>query len=233
MPLKDFLLFIDIEASGLPKKWNAPYGQSHHWPCTLQVAWVIFKEDGTEVKSENHYIENDGVKIRKSALKIHGITRQYLSKEGESKQQVLRMLADDLQQYSPLVIGHFIEFDYHVLSADYYRCGLPNPFSNAPLFCTMLATKGYLPESKRTFLKLFDIYNLLFNETLHHQHNAFVDARATAEVFFELKNRGHITDEQIKVQQPLREAAIQQASNGCSATLLLGFLLILVMVCFI
>ncbi|MEJ6978859.1 3'-5' exonuclease [Pedobacter sp. P351] len=199
--MRDYLLFLDTEASGLPKKWNLPYSNSSNWPSAVQISWIVYAKDGTLIKTENHYIRDNDVQIKPSAIKIHGITRDYLNRYGESRKIVMQLFADDLVKYEPLLIGHFMEFDYHVASADFYRTAIPNPFNNLPTFCTMLASSFYVRDPSVGHLRLGELYTMLFDTKLENQHNALADANATAECFFELVKRGDITDEKIDLQQ--------------------------------
>lgn len=199
--MRDHLLFLDTEASGLPKKWNLPYSNSANWPSAVQIAWIIYAKDGSLIKTENHYIGDNDIQIKPSAIKIHGITREFLNKHGESRKTVMQLFADDLIKYDPLVLGHFMEFDYHVVSADFYRSGILNPFSSLPTFCTMLASSFYVRDPSVNHLRLGELYSMLFDTKLENQHNALTDANATAECFFELLKRGDITDEKIELQQ--------------------------------
>ncbi len=193
--MKDYLLVIDTEASGLPRKWNQPYSKKNNWPHCVQISWIIYNREGTELKREDHYISNDDFEISASAIKIHGITRTMLNLRGEVRREVLELLSKDLRQYQPLVIGHFIEFDYHVLAADYFREGMQNPITELelPAFCTMVATSGYVANPACKYLRLGDLYMSLFNRELEHPHNAIHDAEATAECFFELLRKGDIS----------------------------------------
>ena len=120
---------------------------------------------------------------------------------GESRRKVLSYLSKDLYKYKPLVVGHFMEFDYHILSADYCRAEVNNPLKKLPIFCTMLATKQFVRNPEVKFLRLGELYKTLFNSSLENQHNAMVDSQATAECFFELVKRGVITDEYIENQR--------------------------------
>ncbi len=55
--MSDYLLFIDTETSGLPKKWGLPYSAKNNWPFSVQIAWVIYTKEGQKVKQENHFIK--------------------------------------------------------------------------------------------------------------------------------------------------------------------------------
>ncbi|MBC7913064.1 MAG: 3'-5' exonuclease [Pyrinomonadaceae bacterium] len=207
--MRDFLLFIDTEASGLPKKWNQPYSNSDNWPSAVQISWLIYKSDGSLIKTENHYIGDRDFDIKDSAIEIHGINREYLDVHGKNRKEVMQALADDLFYYQPLVTGHFMEFDYHVTSADFYRAGISNPLQLLPTFCTMLASSYYVRDPSVKYLRLGELYTTLFNEKLENQHNAQVDARATADCFFELLKRGEITDEIIEGQRKLKTTPLK------------------------
>ncbi|MGI4021515.1 MAG: 3'-5' exonuclease [Janthinobacterium lividum] len=202
--MTDNLLFIDTEASGLPKKWNVPYSKVNNWPFSLQISWLIYKRNGMLVKKEDHYISDNDFEIAPAAQQIHGITQEFLNQQGEPRQKVLQLLSQDMQLYQPMLIGHFMELDFHVISADFFRSGVENSIVNSPLFCTMLATKNLIRHPQNKYLRLGDLYQFLFNQPLLHQHNALIDATATADCFFALLKNGEINDEYISKQQSLK-----------------------------
>jgi len=195
-----YFLFIDTEASGLPENWSLAYANDANWPHAVQIAWTICDENQAEVKRENHFIRNDGFEISKSALKIHGITTDYLQQHGEDRAEVLKLLAADIGRYHPLIVGHFIMLDYHILGAAFYRSGIENPMAKVPVFCTMQASGHIAYNNLGRQLHLSELYVLLFYRELKGQHNALVDAAATAQCFFELLNRGTIDSKMIEQQ---------------------------------
>ncbi len=226
--MKDYLIFIDVEASGLPKKWNEPYSVKDNWPYSVQVSWIIYNRDYKEVKQENHYISDDNFEISSSAQKIHGITREFLKENGDSRKNVLSILASDVNRYQPLVVGHFIELDFHLIGADAYREGIENPLLGMPAFCTMLATTHLVRNSAKKYLKLGDLHNLLFKREMALQHNAIEDARATALCFFELVKRGEIDDVKIaRQEQLLVHLEPVNINKGCSFIFIIVFLMLL------
>jgi DNA polymerase III subunit epsilon len=232
--VRDYLLFIDTEASALPKKWDLPYSKEGNWPHSVQISWMIYTKDGNEVKQENFYISNNDFEISNSANKVHGITREFVDKKGVDRKEALALLNNDLNQYQPLIVGHFIELDFHLIGADAYRAGIQHPLLNLPTFCTMLATTGFVQNPAKKFLKLCDLYSLLFNAALPNHHNALEDARATAICFFELLKRGELDDKQITKQEKfLTEPAPQQSNNGCSFVLLSIFILMILTIIFL
>ncbi|TAF46378.1 MAG: 3'-5' exonuclease [Sphingobacteriales bacterium] len=197
------LLFIDTEATGLPKKWNLPYSKTKNWPHIVQLAWLIYDASGQEIKRENHYINETDFKISAQAQKIHAISPHLIANKGKSRQDVMHLLAQDVQHYQPMLVGHFIELDLHLLNADFYRAGINNDLKKNPVFCTMLASTKYVQNYGVKHLRLGQLFNILFDKKAENMHNALADAYATAQCFFELIKRGDITPELIEQQQQI------------------------------
>ncbi|WP_316825116.1 3'-5' exonuclease [Pedobacter miscanthi] len=191
--MQEYFLVVDTETSGLPKNWSAPYTNEKNWPHILQIAWIIYDPQHREIKRENHFISSAGVKIDKEALKIHHITSEYLQFHGEDKEKVMLQFAEDIEQYKPLVIGHFIELDYHMINVELHRIGRENIFKNLVFFCTMKASSPYITNTVISHLKLDKFYTVLFNEIPENVHNALSDALNTAKIFFHLLETGKIS----------------------------------------
>ena len=192
MSLKDYILFIDTETSGLPVKWYLPYDAIDNWPHAIQISWIIYTKNGEKIKEENCFINNIACNVSPVAFKVHGITTAFLTINGQSQNEVLNMLKKDLENYQPMVIGHFIELDYHVIGAAYYREAIANPLADVSTFCIMLASQHLQQNPHHKFLKLGELYQLLFKKILTNQHNAMVDASATADCFFEMLKTNQI-----------------------------------------
>ncbi|WP_347158873.1 3'-5' exonuclease [Pontibacter chitinilyticus] len=224
--MKDYVLFIDTETTGIPQDFNSPYANDAAWPHSVQVAWVVYTKYGQQVKAENHYVRNDGFEISEGAEKIHGITSAFLEVHGEDRKFVFELLAADLNKYRPLVVGHFMELDYHMAGVGFYRSGLDNPMASLPTFCTMQASASYLIYTHRRSLRLGELYERLFGKPLEHHHNALADALATAKCFFQLHRRGDISDAAIEAQQTPKPEKKHWYKGGCSLSVL--FLLIII-----
>jgi len=184
--LHDHFLFIDTETSGLPKNWRAPYSKENNWPHILQIAWIIFDSNYTEVKRENHYIKNNNVSINKAAQKIHNITTEFLKINGEPIERVMQLFCDDMIRFNPLVIGHFIELDFHMVNVELNRLGMESIFETSTFYCTMKTSADYVTNSIISHLKLDKFYTILFNEEPEESHNALTDASNTSKIFFHL-----------------------------------------------
>jgi DNA polymerase-3 subunit epsilon len=219
--VNNFLLFIDTEASGLPKNWKLPYYAEDNWPYSVQVGWVIYTKDGNKVKEQNFYINNSDFEISKSATKVHGLTKHFLKENGTDRLHVMRSLAVDIKEYNPLVVGHFMEFDFHMLAVDFYRSGIENPVKRDATFCTMIGSKHLVKNPAITYFRLGQLYETLFDKPLANQHNAIEDAKATARCFFELLKRGEINEEIIKQQQKsISEKSTLPKPKGCALPIL-------------
>jgi len=230
--VRDYLLFIDTETTGIPKNWAAPYEHDADWPHSVQVAWAVYTKHGQLVKTENHYVRNDGFIITEAAESIHGITNEFLAQHGENRKEIFAGLAADMYQYQPLVVGHFMKLDYHMAGVDFFRSGLDNPLANLPTFCTMNASAAFLLYPNQNYLRLGELYERLFDQPLQNQHNAFDDMKATAKCFFELLRRGDINETTIAREQALpgtKSETGQKRNYGCSPAVLfvLGLIILI------
>lgn len=198
--VKDYLLFVDTETSGLPLDWDKPYSAEGNWPFIVQLAWIIYTADGQEVKRENHFIQAKDYKISNISREIHGITDKFLESHGKERKEVMQSIYDDLLHYQPLVVGHFMQLDYHMLSLGFYRAGLPNPLKELPSFCTMTITKDFMQLPGHKYMRLPQLYERLFRTPLRQEHNALIDAEATARCFFEMQRRGDVDEQKIADQ---------------------------------
>lgn len=225
--MRDFLLFVDTETTGLPKNWSAPYDDKKNWPCSVQVAWAIYTKEGQKIKAENFYVQDDAFEISPASIKIHGITHEFLKQHGVQREEVLTQLAADLNQYQPLVVAHYMQLDYHMIGVCFHRADMQNPLPSLPLFCTMKASTNFPLQQHQRFLRLGELYERLFGAPLEHQHNAIVDAMATAKCFFELVKRGDIDDAVIGKQKALPEPKAPSKKFGCGIPFILMFLITL------
>ena len=145
------------------------------------------------------------------------------------------MLADDVIKYRPLVVGHFMQFDFHVLGAEFYRSGIEDPIKRDMTFCTMVATTNMVKNPATKYFKLGELYETLFHSQLYNQHDAIVDATATADCFFELLKRGEVNDETIACQQKEGAVKLEEMPNssGCAIPLVFIIFLIFLIICYL
>ncbi|WP_354579025.1 3'-5' exonuclease [Hymenobacter sp. UYP22] len=201
----NYLLFVDTETTGLPRRWQQPYSVEQNWPHIAQLAWQLYTEAGELVKSEEAYLSVPAGSMTAASQAIHGLSPDFLAAQGQPAEQVLRRFLADVQQYRPRLVGHFLQLDFHMLGAAFWRAGLPNPLPGLPQFCTMQSTRLLPFRPANRALRLAELYALLFQEAMPRLHDASTDAAATARCFFELRRQGIISDAVLAGQAPLTE----------------------------
>lgn len=228
----DYLLVIDTECSALPKKWDAPYTQWDNWPYVVQVSWLVYDWEGTKIKQENHYIINADYQVSSDSREIHHISDALLAEKGEVRSVVLRLLQADLIHYKPIVIGHFVELDYHLLNVEFSRIGLlENPLMGLPLFCTMHCSSNLPYMDVNRQMKLVDLYRYLFSEEQPCPHNALYDAIATAKCFFQERELLSLTQKEIYNQKPfIKNSQFQRNTKRLGAIIVVAIFVLLAIV---
>lgn len=227
--LTEYLLFVDTETTGLPRRWGVPYA-SGQWPHVAQLAWQLYRADGTFVKEENHFLQVPEGSMPASAVAIHGITPAFLAAHGQPLAPALRRLLADLAQYQPRVIGYFLQFDFHVIGAALHRAGLPNPLPELPQFCVMKVSGRPDDGTHRRYQRLAELHARLLGQELPRLHDAREDAAATARCFFELERLGRISPAVLRGQPPLHPPTAAPGGPARPWLLVGGVLLLLSLV---
>lgn len=192
------ILIYDTETTGFVNTREPPSHPSQ--PKLVQLACLLYEEDGTEVQSVSLIVKPDGWTIPPDAAKVHGITTEMAMKQGVPLRVALACFTN-LRAVSSLIGAHNFEFDDLVMKAALAQVKAipshPGPKENV---CTMRASTDYckLPGSARMKAagmdgfkppKLEELYSMLFKKSLANTHNALADARGCAECYFELKKR--------------------------------------------
>lgn len=186
-------LFFDTETTGIPKDYKAPCTNTDNWPRLIQLGWLLTDAEGRILSEGNHIVRPDGFEIPKAASDVHGITTEFALENGKPLLDVIFAFGADLNQ-SQLVVGHNLDYDLHILGAEYVRLGYDSRIMFArPTLCTMQATIQYCNIPGRFGLKwpkLMELYTKLFGQEFDGAHDAMADIVATKECFFELIRRG-------------------------------------------
>ena len=195
------LLFFDAETTGLPKDWDAPIKEVDNWPRIVQLAYSVYKTDGTLIQEFNHIIKPVGFEIPADSTLVHGISQEQALQEGEEISSVIEKF---IQAYeiSDALVAHNMDFDYSVLGAEMIRADIfPEKKGGKGIlkFCTKVITTPIVKIDNPFWLKkkgqpykwpkLEELYNFLFEEIIEDAHNAQADVRATARAFFALQDR--------------------------------------------
>lgn len=186
-------LFFDTETTGIPKDYKAPCTNTDNWPRLIQLGWLLTDAEGRILSEGNHIVRPDGFEIPKAASDVHGITTDFALENGKPLLDVIFTFGADLNQ-AECVIGHNLDYDLHIVGAEYVRLGYDSRIMFArPTLCTMQATIQYCNIPGRfgpKWPKLMELYTKLFGQEFDGAHDAMADIVATKECFFELIRRG-------------------------------------------
>jgi DNA polymerase III epsilon subunit-like protein len=198
------LLFFDTETTGLPKSWEAKISEVDNWPRIVQLAYSLYKPDGTLVQEFNHIVKPDGFEIPEEATEVHGISTEQALEAGEPIADVIKKFIE-AYNVSGALVAHNMQYDYKVLGAEMIRANTyPTKRTERGLlkFCTkdiatpVVKIPGPVWAKKKgqpyKWPKLEELHRFLFKEDFEDAHNAQGDVRATARCFFELVRRGDI-----------------------------------------
>lgn len=182
-------LFFDTETSGLPKNWKASVTDLNNWPRLVQLAFLLYDNNGIVKQKGDFIIKPVGFNIPIESSKIHGITNERALKEGHNLAHVLGIFSVLVSQANYLV-AHNISFDEKIMGSEFLRNGLANSIPSKKKICTMEKSTDFCaidgPFGYK-WPKLSELHFKLFNVGFSEAHNAAVDITATAKCFWELK----------------------------------------------
>lgn len=184
-------LFFDTETTGLPRNYRAPLTDFHNWPRVVQLAYLIYDDNGNELDQCDLIIKPDGFTIPSEASSVHGITTARALAEGQPLKTVLEQFTQAINSVDTIV-AHNISFDEAIMGCEFLRTGLTNPLIGKPQICTMRSTTNFCRIPGRYGYKwpsLSELHKRLFGKDFEEAHNALADIRATANCFWELKQR--------------------------------------------
>lgn len=194
--------FYDTETTGLPRADLAIYQREQ--PHLVQVAALLVDLDTRLVVSTlDVLVRPAGWTIPDEVTAIHGITHKMASEAGVEEREACRLL---LQLCAGrLRVGHNERFDATIVATALSRYGAlveQYQWCASPKFCTMAAAKPVMkmPANQRLIddgrghefkdPRLSEAYSYFVGLPMTGAHNAKMDARATMEVFFALRDRG-------------------------------------------
>lgn len=184
------ILFFDTETSGFPKR-NLPHNHPDQ-PSLVQLAALAYDTNGTERAAFNFIVEQSE-EVPESAAKVHGITKAISQDSGLPLLTVLEPF-DRLWRRAGLYVAHNLQFDMAIMEIAYARARvwkMLKPQANA-MCCTMQITTPLMKLPHKNggpgykWPKLEEAHHHYFNERLEGAHDALVDVRATARLFFHL-----------------------------------------------
>lgn len=185
-------LFFDTETTGIPKNYKASVSDLNNWPRLVQLAYLLYDNNGNKISDGDFIIQPNGFTIPKDATRIHGISTERAINEGQA-------LIDVLQEFNTLIsqanylVAHNMAFDEKIVGAEFLRNGMQNTIPSKKRICTMQQTINFcaIPNAYGyKWPKLSELHCKLFKTGFKEAHNATVDIAATAKCFWELKRIG-------------------------------------------
>ena len=187
-------LFFDTETTGLPKNWKAPVTDIQNWPRLVQLAYLLYDQEGNKISGGDFIIQPDGFTIPAEAAAIHGISTEKANREGVALMTVLQDFQTLINRAEQLV-AHNMSFDEKIMGAEFLRNRMPDSIASKRKICTMQRSTNFCaldgPYGYK-WPKLSELHYKLFDEGFEEAHNAAIDINATAKCFWELKRRGEI-----------------------------------------
>ncbi|MFO8077090.1 MAG: 3'-5' exonuclease [Thermoplasmatota archaeon] len=193
MVLKMYL-FVDTETTGLPP---SQLNRLSQWPRMVQLGWLLTDDTGEVLRQDSTLIRPDGFKIPQRVTHIHGITTNQAYQTGIPMEDALHRFKEGLR-FTHVLIGHNIDYDYHVMKAEFKRKKIQTLLDQYPRFCTMKSSrviefcKVMRGDGKPKWPGLRELYRHLFHEKYRGAHDAYGDAKACAQCFFKLRDMGVI-----------------------------------------
>ena len=182
-------LFFDTETTGLPINYNEPVEHVENWPRMVQLAWLLYNEDGEKLDSKDVIIKPEGYTIPKNSVDIHKISTVRAMKEGESLNSVLLQFAEQIEKATAMV-AHNINFDEKIVGAEFIRKNIPHKLYQKKRICTMKESTEYCRLPGRYGYKwpnLSELHMKLFGADFTEAHNAAVDIEITAKCFWKMR----------------------------------------------
>ncbi|MEA3495351.1 MAG: 3'-5' exonuclease [Bacteroidota bacterium] len=182
-------LFFDTETTGLPRNYKAPIEDSDNWPRLVQIAWLLYDNDGNRIDGKEFIIKPEGFTIPIEASRVHGISTEKAISEGQDLNEILILFAKDIEKANSIV-AHNISFDEKIVGAEFYRKKVANKLFQKKRICTMKASTNFCRLPGRYGYKwpnLAELHTKLFGKSFEGAHDAAADINATAKCFWRLK----------------------------------------------
>jgi DNA polymerase-3 subunit epsilon len=192
------ILFFDTETTGLTHSKIPPTDPAQ--PMPVQLGMKLDAPNGREVGALNIMVKTDGWEINPVAQSIHGISKEVANEFGTHLVTAVELYLDYMES-ADIVVAHNLAFDaivmqravfvYHEIMGTKYT----NPFEGKIPICTMLASLDLVKATPKRYgtwkwPKLTEAVKFFFNEELEGAHDALVDVRGCARVFYQLRLEG-------------------------------------------
>jgi DNA polymerase-3 subunit epsilon len=191
---------FDTETTGLPL-----FNERSHdprQPHVVQIALLLFDDAGTEVEHDCLIVKPDGWVIPEDMTAIHGISHERAMDEGVPEGYAVDHFLC-WQARGATRVAHNESFDRRIMRIAMTRAGIERGVIEATeartVFCTCSEAKPIvnLPPTEKMVAKgmngpkppsLIECMKYFFGEELPGAHDALIDARACARIYFHLQS---------------------------------------------
>lgn len=192
-----YILAFDTETTGLPQK-NAPLEAQPH---IIQLAFSLYTLEQRPVFEVSTLVAlPEGVNPSPQAEAVHGISGTLSREVGVTSLQALSLLRAAANR-ATVVVAHNAQFDLKLLDFEAKRHNVDHPLAGIKTLCTCDAAtpivnlpptpamlRAGFTSPKRA--KLSECWTHFFSEDLLDAHDALVDTRGCARVYFHLEQMG-------------------------------------------
>lgn len=195
------ILAFDTETTGVPNKKGSLDSQPH----IVQLAATLYSSDRRPLYEFSTLVKlPENVAMPAGAQAVHGISAEESRIFGVEPRTAIAMLRFAAAR-ADRVIAHNAQFDMQLLSFLQDRAGESAAINRKMLLCTCDAATPVvnLPPTSKMLAAGFtgpkraslgECWKHFFNEELENAHDALVDTRGCARLYFHLLDNGHIKE---------------------------------------
>lgn len=180
------IFLFDIETDGLIEN-------DTHIPNLIQISWVIMDTKGIAYKKSTELV-NSNFNSNSKAFKINHISPSTIREIGRPPNDVYQDVLFDLR-HCDIIVSHNLKFDLRILENEFLQNQVDFQFESIDKFCTMEFSISLVKNeiNKDTkYLKLVELYEVLFNHNVKQFHNANSDVTILAKCVKELMYQGKL-----------------------------------------
>lgn len=194
------IIFIDTETCGIPSD-RLPDDHPVQPPLVQLGAILVDEDNGAEWAALDVVIRPNGYTIPTQASNVHGVTTQVAELVGIPLSCVVPMYVH-LRSRADKIVAFNKAFDLTIMRQAIARNGKPVTLQGPDVVeCAMELASPIMkmPPTDRMIAagrggqfknpSLVEAYRFFFGEDYAGAHSAIADARATARVYFEIKQR--------------------------------------------
>jgi DNA polymerase-3 subunit epsilon len=118
----------------LPKSWKASVTDLNNWPRLVQIAFLLYDNDGNLMSPGDFLIKPNRFTIPTDASRIHGVTTDRANREGHAITTVLQEFDNHISKANYL-IAHNMSFDEKIVGAEFLCNKMQNSIATRRKIC--------------------------------------------------------------------------------------------------